>query len=299
MTITTDELKQLLITDGARADLHLHSNASDGKLSPAEVVAAARERGVVLLALTDHDTCDGIKEAVEAVQACTEHNVHMTTGIEISTIWRGREIHIVGLCFDPNHPAMTFLLEKQKKLRDDRARAIGEKLEKCGFKDAYQKTREMAGNTATITRGNYTAYLYSVGAAETMNQCFAKYLAEGRKAYVRAQWCSVEDAVNAVNLAGGIAVLAHPRSYDLNNKWLRMLITDFKNAGGEAVEVSGSLQSPADRDFLQVLSVEYELFASCGSDFHRECKYISIGGGGRLPDRVNPVWNHKKFKLEV
>ena len=296
MITVTDELRQTLTAPGVRIDLHTHSNASDGKMSPEELVRHAAAAGVALLALTDHDTCAGTERAA---LECAAVGIHFVSGIEISTLWRGREIHVVGLSMDRNAAAMTALLERQRLLRDERARAIGEKLEKCGFKDAYRRTLELAGDNAVITRGNYTDFLYREGAADTPNKCFANYLAEGRRAYVKPSWCSLEEAVNAIMLSGGIAVLAHPRCYDFNNKWLRMLITDFKGCGGEAMEVSGCMQSPADRDFLQELSREYALFASCGSDFHRECKYISIGGCWRMADNVNPVWNHEKFKLEV
>lgn len=295
MTIN-EELRRTFEMPGIRVDLHTHSNASDGKMSPEELVRHAADSGVVLLALTDHDTCAG--NACAAAAAATA-GIHFVAGIEVSTLWRGREIHVVGLCVDEKHPALKELLAEQRRLRDERARAIGEKLEACGFVNAYEETRRMAGNNASITRGNYTDYLFSMGAADTPGKCFASYLAEGRKAYVKPKWCTMDDAVRSVRLSGGIAVLAHPRCYDLNNKWLRMLITDFREAGGEAMEVSGSMQSPADRDFLQVLSREYALFASFGSDFHRECKYISIGGCRIDAGAVNPVWNHEKFRLEV
>ena len=281
-----------------RVDLHTHSAVSDGRYSPADLVALAAEKKVKLLALTDHDTYNGISEAAEAA---ARQQIHLAAGTEISSIWRGREIHVVGLSFDLKSEEMAGLISRQSELRDERARAIGARLEKCGITDAYARTRAMIGEDAAMTRGSYASFLCSIGVAETEGKCFAAYLAENKKAYVKPQWTPIEEVTECILKAGGIPVLAHPRCYDLNNKWLRMLITDFKNAGGEAMETAGNVQSPADRAFLADLSVEYGLYASCGSDFHKECVHTSIGNCRflGLAQKTRPVWSHEKFRLEI
>ena len=125
MTIN-EEWKRTFDMPGTRMDLHTHTTASDGRMSPEELVHHAADSGVVLLALTDHDTCAGNAGAAAAASVA---GIHFVAGIEVSTIWRGREIHVGGLCVDEKHPAMTELLSEQRRVRDERARDIGVYLE--------------------------------------------------------------------------------------------------------------------------------------------------------------------------
>ncbi len=277
-----------------RYDLHSHSNSSDGFYTPSELVAYAQKRGVEVLALTDHDTSRGVQEALDAG---IKLKMHVVVGIELSCLWHGNQIHIVGLCFDPKAEAMRTMEANQAEKRDARAREIGAKLEKWGFKDAYARTLAMAAPGASITRGNYSAFLVSVGAAVTEDKCFKQYLSKGAPAYVAPKWGPLEDVVKAILESGGIPVLAHPRRYDLNNKWIRKLVKDFKNAGGEAMEVAGAMQAPSEREFLCSLASEYGLYASCGSDFHHEKPYVDFGIDLHIPEGVEPVWKSPKFHL--
>lgn len=282
-----------------RYDLHTHSKASDGKYSPTELIGYAKKCGVEVVALTDHDTCLGVEEAVAAGKNI---GTHVVAGIEISTLWHGNQIHIVGLSVDVNSSAMQELVKVQSELRRVRAIEIGHRLEKAGFADAYERTKAAAAPGASITRGNYAAFLCREGAAHTEDKCFSKYLAKGCIAYVQPNWQTIDFAVKAIIDAKGIPVLAHPRRYDMNNKWLRKLIEYFKDAGGEAMEVSSGMQIPAERIFLGQLSAEYGLYASAGSDFHHEKPYLDMGVNLALPEGIEgfkPVWRSEHFKLEV
>lgn len=292
-----DDLDKVLAWENQMMfDLHSHTLASDGKYSPTDLVNYAKKKKVDVLAITDHDTCSGVEEAIAAGKEC---GVHIVSGIEISTMWRGNQIHIVGLAVDIHNPELNELITTQAEKRLVRAKEIGAKLEKCGFADAYERTKAMAAEGASITRGNYAAFLYSLGVAPTIDKCFQLYLGSNCRAFVKSNWGTIADAINAIKAAGGIAVLAHPRRYDMNNKWLRNLIKDFKECGGEGIEVSGAMQAPAEREFLVALSKEYGLMASCGSDFHREKPYLDLGGNLSIPENASPIWHHERFKLEA
>lgn len=290
-----DELKQALMWP-MNYDLHTHSNASDGEYSPSELVKYAKDRKVEVIALTDHDTCMGVDEAIATGK---EIGVHVVTGVELSSLWHSNQIHIVGLCIDHKNVCLQEFINKQTEKRVQRAIEIGEKLEKCGFKNAYEKAKLLCAEGGTITRGTYATLLYNEGAEMTQDRCFAKYLAKGGKAYVKPKWDGIDCAIEAIKQAGGLAVLAHPKCYDMNNKWLRKLITDFKKQGGDGIEVSGVMMNQTDRDFLASLSCEYELLASCGSDFHRIRNFVDLGFRLTIPEKAKPIWYDSRFRLKV
>lgn len=148
-----------------KCDLHCHSTASDGVLTPTELVQRAHEQGVNVLALCDHDTVMGIDEAkIEADKL----GIELINGVEISTNWEGRGIHIVGLNFDKTHPKMTALLAEQKSLREKRAVEIGHKLEKVGVPNAYEGAKALANGE--VTRAHYARYLVQIGKVSMMGK---------------------------------------------------------------------------------------------------------------------------------
>ena len=269
-------------------DLHSHTLASDGMLTPAQLVARAVEMRVSVLAITDHDTTAGLEEAHQAIiqQALP---LRLVNGVEISTVWENFDIHIVGLGIDPQSPAMIALLADQAGRRQIRAEEIARRLEKHQIPDALAGAKAFAGD-AGITRAHFARYLVEIGKAPNMAQVFKKYLAKGKTGYVPPQWCTISDAVEAIHLAGGQAVLAHPARYDLSPKWLRRLIIDFKQVGGEAIEVAQCQQAPDERTQLARYAEEYQLLASQGSDFHFPCAWLELGRRLSLPDKVIPVW---------
>lgn len=160
-------------------DLHCHSTASDGVLSPTELVHRAYAQGVNVLALCDHDTIAGIDEAEIAAK---EVGIELITGVEISTNWEGRGIHIVGLNFDKTHPKMTALLQSQKALREKRAVEIGDKLEKAGIPNAYDGAKALADGE--VTRAHYARYLVQIGKVSNDGQAFKRYLGQEKSAFV-------------------------------------------------------------------------------------------------------------------
>lgn len=270
-----------------KIDLHCHTNISDGALSPEQIVSRAIGYGLSHLAITDHDTVGAYDRACVQAQGS---DLTVIPGIEISTTFNSVQIHIVGLFLDIKNEKLLDLIKRQRVQREERAALIGHKLEKLGFKDALLKTQAMAGDNAVITRGNYARYLFSTGLFATQDEAFNKYLKKGGRAYVNTQWISVEEACSIIAHSGGVAVLAHPKRYTMTNSKLRLLIEHFKEAGGMALEVSSSQQSPADRDYLASLCERYEMYGSVGSDFHSEGPWRDLGLNLKLPEKVKPVW---------
>lgn len=266
-------------------DLHCHSTASDGVLTPSEVVQRAYQQGVEVLALTDHDTVDGLAEAQQAAQ---QVGMRLINGVEISTMWQNRGIHIVGLNFDKNAPQMTALLNQQVTLRQQRAIAIGEKLAKAGIENAFEGAKSLANGE--VTRAHYARYLVQIGQVSSEAQAFKKYLAQGKSAYVKTEWIDIERAIQTIHQSGGVAVLAHPLRYTLSNKWIKKLIVDFKQWGGDGLEVAGCGQTKDQRLMLARWAYEYDLLASVGSDFHFPCGWVELGKSLNLPEQCEPIW---------
>ena len=266
-------------------DLHCHSTASDGVLSPREVVLRAFEQGVNVLALCDHDTVAGIDEAK---QTADEIGIALISGVEISTDWEGRGIHIVGLNFDKMHPKMLALLENQKILREKRALEIGAKLEKVGISNAYEGAKTLADGE--VTRAHYARYLVQIGKVSNDGQAFKRYLGPGKSAFVKAEWTSIPTTIETIHAAGGIAVIAHPLRYNMTGKWVRRLMADFKTWGGDGVEIADCGQTKDQRQILARWANEFDLLGSVGSDFHFPCGWVELGNNLALPEGVKPVW---------
>ena len=266
-------------------DLHCHSTASDGVLSPREVVLRAFEQGVNVLALCDHDTVAGIDEAK---QTADEIGIALISGVEISTDWEGRGIHIVGLNFDKMHPKMLALLENQKVLREKRALEISAKLEKVGISNAYEGAKTLADGE--VTRAHYARYLVQIGKVSNDGQAFKRYLGPGKSAFVKAEWTSIPTTIETIHAAGGIAVIAHPLRYNMTGKWVRRLMADFKTWGGDGVEIADCGQTKDQRQILARWANEFDLLGSVGSDFHFPCGWVELGKNLALPEGVKPVW---------
>ncbi|MBS6212304.1 MAG: PHP domain-containing protein, partial [Proteus hauseri] len=241
-------------------DLHSHTTASDGELSPEELVERAIERQINVLAITDHDTTAAITPANDYI---AEKNLPLTliSGVEISTLWENIEIHIVGLNIDINHNAMKALLSSQSQCRETRAIMIGERLEKAGIANAFEGAKALAQD-GQVTRGHFARFLVNEGHVASVNKVFKRYLAKGKTGYVPPQWCSIGDAVTAIHEAGGVAVLAHPGRYGLSSKWLKRLTLYFKQLGGDAIEVAQCQQPPQEREQHAALAQLYGLKAS-------------------------------------
>lgn len=266
-------------------DLHSHSTASDGVLSPTELVQRAVEQGVEMLALTDHDTVSGIREAKQFAQT---QPIHFISGVEISILWQDKSIHLAALNVDENNQRLTTLLGKQAVLREERAVEIGRKLAKLGIPNAYEGAKALA--TGEVTRAHYGRFLYEQGYVRNIEHAFKRYLGLGKPAYVKPMWCSLEEAITATHQAGGVIAIAHPLRYKMTARWIRRLIVDFKLAGGDGIEVSGCGQTPDQRQLLTRWSKEFDLYGSVGSDFHYPTGWVELGRGLELPKECKPIW---------
>lgn len=272
----------------ASYDLHCHSNISDGQLSPRQVVERASCHGVTTLALTDHDTLDGV---ASAQQAALEHRIELITGVELSVIWQGRTLHIVGLGVDTADERLLSGLARMQQERQARGEAIGERLEKAGLSGALEGARELAGE-AQLTRAHYARWMVDSGCVRGYEEAFKRYLRRGRVGYVHGQWAQLDEGVEWINNAGGIAVLAHPLGYDLTGAWLRRVLDAFTAAGGRAIEV-GCGTSPLPRQVEQLggWCRRFGLLASVGSDFHSPAWGArDLGGAPALPKDLPGVW---------
>jgi hypothetical protein len=268
-----------------RYDLHCHSYYSDGTLSPAELVQRACEQGVTHLALTDHDSVDGVSEAQAFIE---QHQlpIKLIVGTEITCSWEGFEIHLVALNFNADASSMKELLMQQQQCRRDRYHAMVAKLHKAGI----DVQPPMAQAMTMPTRKHLADALVDGRWVSSFETAFRRYLGKGQQAYVATQWVTLADAVTAVVAAGGVTVIAHPHAYQLSNKWLRRLLTHAKDVGVTGVEVAIGTQSPGQREALATFAEEIGLAASVGSDFHYPARWRELGKNLCLPERCVPIW---------
>ncbi|EMV2765543.1 5'-3' exoribonuclease [Escherichia coli] len=269
-------------------DLHSHTTASDGCLTPEALVHRAVEMRVGTLAITDHDTTAAIAPAREEISR-SGLALNLIPGVEISTVWENHEIHIVGLNIDITHPLMYEFLAQQTERRNQRAQLIAERLEKAQIPGALEGAQQLAQGGA-VTRGHFARFLVECGKASSMADVFKKYLARGKTGYVPPQWCTIEQAIDVIHHSGGKAVLAHPGRYNLSAKWLKRLVAHFAEHHGDAMEVAQCQQSPNERTQLATLARQHHLWASQGSDFHQPCPWIELGRKLWLPAGVEGVW---------
>lgn len=268
-------------------DLHCHSTASDGALSPTELVRRAHRQGVTVLALTDHDTTDGL---ADAARVADEIGLKLIPGIELSATYANQCLHIVGLNIDPEQKDLREGLATQQAIRDQRALKIAEKLEKKGIKGAYPAVSQAAGS-GEITRSHFADFLVAEGYVVTQQEAFDRYLSKGKPAFVPTQWAALDDAVAWIRSAGGVAVLAHPLRYSLTHKWMNRALSAFKQAGGQAVEVVTGRASADDIQLSMQFALRHQLHASVGSDFHTpDNQWVELGRLAPLPANLTPVW---------
>ncbi len=277
-------------------DLHTHSTASDGHLTPAQLVHTASDAGVGVLSLTDHDTMDGI----EAAQvAANEKALTLIPGVEISVTWSKRTLHIVGLGVDPAEPALANGLEQLQEIRRERAQQIGKKLENLGVANAHTRT-EQAANGGQITRTHFARLLIEDNKCQTMQQCFKRYLRPGKPGYAGAEWAGLHTAIEWIQAAGGVAVLAHPLAYGMTAAWRSRMLKAFTEAGGDALEVHCGNSKPADVQLSAKAASEFNLLGSVGSDFHSpEQRWLKLGRTLKLPEAIAPVWSHPRLQSYI
>ncbi|CAA0089872.1 5'-3' exoribonuclease [Zhongshania aliphaticivorans] len=266
-------------------DLHTHTTASDGGLSPQELVARAQQCGVKLLAVTDHDTID----AYQIIDELAVNELQIIAGIELSCTWSGVNIHVLGLGIDTNSGRLKSELAAQRVARSERAVIIGERLAKLGFVGTYEGAAALAEGRA-IGRPDFARYMVSAGYVDSMATAFDKYLGAGKAGDVKAMWPAIETVVEWITSSGGVAVLAHPLHYKLTNAKLRRMLVDFKEAGGEGLEVCNGRPSPQDLNYLKQLCQDYSFEASAGSDFHQPNNWSELGCRAEVVAPCQPVW---------
>lgn len=267
-------------------DLHTHSSCSDGQMSPTELVNLAKQQGVDVLALTDHDTVSGISEAQQAAGSV----LTVIPGVEFSSLWRGLNIHIVGLNVDIDSPVLRSAVESQCDTRQQRAQTIAERLEKCGIKGALGGAQHYAQGDS-IGRPHFAKYLVDSEYVDSFAKAFKLYLGAGKAGDVKHLWPNISTVVNWIKVAGGMAVLAHPNKYDLTQTKLYALLDSFVEAGGEAMEVVTGQQEAFVSQKLSRVAQEHNLLASCGSDFHSLGQpWQMLGRMSALPIGCSPVW---------
>ncbi len=283
--VSTENLQKKL-----KIDLHSHTVLSDGHLSPQELVARAHNMQVDVLAITDHDTVAALDDAHE-YQAQQARDLTLINGVEISCSWHGFDIHIVGLNIQPEHPALNAFLASQAEIRHDRACKIGEKLAKCGFEGVTEKAFALAGK-GQVTRAHFARVLVADYQVASMDVVFKKYLGKGKRAFFKACWPEIAQAVSIIHSSGGQAVLAHPAHYNMSTKWLRRLVHEFSVAKGDAIETAFPGIARDKRHIIIELANEHALLASAGSDFHFPSRWTELGRNLQIDDALTPIWHN-------
>lgn len=245
---------------------------------------------VDVLALTDHDTVAGLDEA-HATQAKQKRSLTIIDGVEISTTWHGFDIHIVGLNVDRQCPMFLSHLNGQAQIREARAEKIADKLEKCGFEGVLTRAKALAG-VGQVTRAHFARVLVNNYGVPTMQAAFKKYLGKGKRASVKAEWPSIESAIEWIHDAGGQAVLAHPAHYDMTAKWLRRLVDLFAQSGGDAIETAFPGINKTKQELINEIAQTHNLLASAGSDFHFPSRWTELGKNLGISSQLTPIWHN-------
>lgn len=268
-------------------DLHCHSTVSDGTLSPTQLIQRACEQGVTALALTDHDTTAGYGEAKAAADKL---NLRLIPGIELSASWQNKTFHIVGLGINPDYPALLGAAQHLQAVRLERAGRIAEKLEKKRITGALEAVIKAAGDSM-ITRTHFADFLVSQHHVDSQQEAFDRYLAKGKPAYVATVWAEMALAVDWIIQSGGVAVLAHPLRYQLTANWMKRLLTAFKQAGGQGIEIVTGRCNADEINRVTRYACDFGLAGSVGSDFHSpENPWVELGRLAPLPANLTPVW---------
>ena len=270
------------------ADLHCHSVVSDGTLTPEVLAQRAKDLGVELWALTDHDEIGGQHRAAAAARALA---LPYLTGTEISVSFASKTVHIVGLGFDADDPQLVQGLRATRGGRDVRAQEMADQLSAVGIKGSFEGALKYAGNPELISRTHFARFLVEAGVCKDTPEVFRKYLTEGKPGFVPHRWASLSHAVRWITEAGGVAVIAHPARYGFTANEEFALFTEFKAHGGQGVEVVTGSHSSADAVTYADMAREFGLAASRGSDFHSpDESHTDLGQLPWLPGDLQPVW---------
>ena len=257
-------------------DLHVHSTASDGSFSPAEVAAAAEEKGLSAIALTDHDTTDGVDEALAAAE---NMEVEVIPGIEISCVYEGKEIHILGLCLDHKYKELLDFLKTTRQKRDSRNTEMLRAFQDGGFPLTWDDLLDGVPGTV-VTRAHFARALLKKGCVSSVDQAFKKYLSPGCPYYRKKEDVTPKQAMEILRTARAFPALAHPCQYKFGWEKTEELIVYLKSLGMLGLECFHSSNNQAESARLRALADRHGLCVTGGSDFHGAAKPdISIGTG--------------------
>ena len=271
------------------ADLHCHSNVSDGTLTPTALATRAKANGVDVWAMTDHDEIGGIAEARAVAKAL---NLPFIPGVEISITWAGQTVHIVGLQIDDTNPTLVQGLAATRGGREQRAREISAGLEAAGISGAFEGALKFVGNPDLISRTHFARYIIDLGLSKDLHDVFSDYLSEGKPGFVPHRWATLQNAVDWIRSAGGIAVIAHPGRYKFSDLAFDALFSEFKDLGGAAIEVTTGSHTVDQYDYYAKVANNYGFLASRGSDFHGPGESrVDLGQLPPLPSGVKPIWH--------
>ncbi|GAB6389874.1 PHP domain-containing protein [Stutzerimonas marianensis] len=272
-------------------DLHCHSTASDGVLAPAVLVERAHARGVELLALTDHDTLDGLDDARATAESL---GMRLVNGIELSCLWNGATIHVLGYAFERDALPLARAIETLHEGRWRRAELIAERLAAKGMPGALEGARavqqELGDSGNAPARPHFAEFLVRAGHVRDRAEAFRKWLGAGKLGDVKQHWPTLDHTVRVLAESGAWISLAHPWQYDFTRSKRRRLVAEFAQAGGHALEVVNGLQPLEQVGGLSILAREFGLMASVGSDFHAPGDWSELGLYRALPEDLSPLW---------
>lgn len=263
-------------------DLHVHSSVSDGTLSPTELVTEAVNCNLAAFALTDHDTTDGVAEAMEAAKISTEAGqaIEVIPGVEISAEYKTQDIHILGLLIDPNAEPLHTALKQAVLAREKRNEQMAKNLANGGLDIDIQRLRAAYEPDTVLTRAHFAKYLYETKQIASIEEAFKRYLNPDGPFYVPRKYISPKDAITLIRKAGGVPVLAHPLIYHLPEQELDALIKQLKEQGLGGLEVFYSANTGFDEGIIRRYANRYDLIMTGGSDFHGNNKpQIALGSG--------------------
>jgi predicted metal-dependent phosphoesterase TrpH len=271
------------------ADLHCHSTASDGSLSPSELARRAHEGGVQLWSLTDHDELAGQREARAAAESL---GIAYVSGVEISVSFAGETVHILGFGFDPDDPALNEGLARLRAGRTTRAQEMGESLAKAGIPGAYEGALALAPNPELVSRTHFARFLVEHGHCSSVHEVFSRFLKEGKPGFVEHRWAGLGEALRWVHGAGGVTAIAHPARYRFTPTVEFALFSEFQGHGGRGVEVTCGSHYPDEIARYADTALEFDLLASRGSDFHAPGESrVPLGQLPDLPGKVDALWS--------
>jgi hypothetical protein len=278
------------------ADLHCHSIVSDGTLAPEALAKRAKDRGVELWSLTDHDEVGGQHRARDAALAL---GLAYVTGVEISVSFAGTTVHVVGLGIDPDDEELRQGLKATRGGRAERALEMARSLAAAGIPGAFEGALRYVGNPDLISRTHFARHLVEARVCADTQEVFRKYLVEGKPGFVPHRWATLRDAVRWITGAGGVAVVAHPARYRFTANEEYALFSEFKAHGGRGVEVVTGSHTAIEAARYAEAAVEFGLLASRGSDFHSpDESHTDLGTLPPLPAHVRPVWEALRSRIQ-